>query len=223
MPPACLPHLACRPRLRARAMSVFTYPIMKTLLYLHGFNSSPASIKAQQTAAWLGERNLGQHFHCPALHYSPARAASQIASWLADRNPADVTCVGSSLGGFYATWVAERYGCRAVLINPAVRPHTLLDGLLGPQRNLYTGEEYLLTTDHMAELVTLLPARLTPSRYWLLVETGDETLDYRQAVDYYAGARQTVFDGGDHGFQHWQAMLPEVLAYAGIDPPAAQP
>ncbi|MBV8658171.1 MAG: esterase [Burkholderiales bacterium] len=189
---------------------------MPQLLYLHGFNSSPQSLKAQQTQAFMHARGLADAFHCPALPYSATGAARLIESTLSQLDPAETTVVGSSLGGFYATWVAERFGCRAVLINPAVQPQHLLVDYLGPQENLYTHERYELRPEHMAELAVLEPAAITPSRYWLLAETGDETLDYRRAVRYYAGARQTVTGGGDHSLQGWPALLPDVLAWAGF-------
>ena len=189
---------------------------MPQLLYLHGFNSSPQSIKARQTGAWMAARGLAEAFHCPALPVSAAGAVQLIESVLRGLDPSHTTVVGSSLGGFYATWAAEHFGCRAVLINPAVRPHLLLADHLGPQQNLYTGERYTLLPAHMAELASLEPATVTPSRYWLLAETGDETLDYRQAVRYYAGARQTVTGGGDHSLQGWEALLPDVMAWAGF-------
>ncbi|WP_374352055.1 YqiA/YcfP family alpha/beta fold hydrolase [Chitinimonas sp.] len=189
---------------------------MKQLLYLHGFNSSPASIKARQTGEWLAARGLQDHFVCPALPYSPAAAAALIEQLFARLDPADTTVVGSSLGGFYASWVAERFGCQAALINPAVRPQRLLIDYLGPQRNMYSGETYVLERHHMAELASLEPPAITPQRYWLLVETGDETLDYRDAVAYYAGCRQTVIEGGDHSLQSWTLLLPQVMAWAGL-------
>jgi hypothetical protein len=190
---------------------------LKQLLYFHGFNSSPQSTKARQTAGWLAERGLGDRFHCPALPYSPQAAAALIARQFDRLDPVHTTLVGSSLGGFYATWAAERFGCRAVLINPAVRPQCLLVDYLGPQQNLYTGEQYRLERHHMDELAALEPATLTPSRYWLLVETGDETLDYRDAVTYYAGARQSVVNGGDHSLQSWLQWLPQVVVWAGVE------
>jgi hypothetical protein len=191
---------------------------LQQLLYFHGFNSSPASTKARQTAAWLAARDLADRFHCPALPYSPQAAAELIANYFKRLDPATTTLVGSSLGGFYATWAAERFGCRAVLINPAVQPHRLLADYLGMQRNLYTGEAYRLEPAHMQALVAMEPEAITPSRYWLLAETGDETLDYRDAVAYYAGSRQTVMEGGDHSLQSWERLLPEVMDWAGLIP-----
>ena len=104
----------------------------------------------------------------------------------------------------------------AVLVNPAVRPYDLLAPLLGPQQNLYTGERYELTREHMAELRALEVAAVHPERYLLLLETGDAVLDYRSAVERYAGARQIVLEGGDHGFSRFGDYIDTVLLFAGL-------
>jgi hypothetical protein len=131
----------------------------------------------------------------------------------------DLTLVGSSLGGYYASALAERHGCRAVLINPAIRPYEDLRQYLGRNRNLYTGEDYEITPAHFDELRALKIERITrPERYWLLVQTGDEVLDYREAVAFFAGAKQTVIEGGDHGFQGFERYLPALLEFAGVEP-----
>ncbi len=128
-----------------------------------------------------------------------------------------LTLVGSSLGGFYATWLAEKYAAKAVLINPVVVAAIQLERYLGPQTWLYSGEPFEFTRQHIVEMRALAVQRLAdPARYWLLAEEGDETLDYRQAVARYAGARQTVLSGGDHSFTRWEDYLDEVLAFAGL-------
>ena len=124
--------------------------------------------------------------------------------------------MGSSLGGYYATWLAERHALRAVLVNPAVRPYELLAGHVGRQKNLYTGEEYDFTSAHVTELRALECATITPQHYLLMVETGDEVLDYRQAVDRYRGARQCVVEGGDHGFSDFARHLETVFEFGEI-------
>ena len=134
---------------------------------------------------------------------------------LVERHP-HATLIGSSLGGYYATWLAEHYaGLRVVLVNPAVRPYHLFNGFLGPQKNIYTGERYELTGQHIEELTALEVAAITPDRYCLLTRMGDEVLDYRLAVGKYAGARQYVIPGGDHGFGDFENYLDTVLAFAG--------
>jgi len=189
---------------------------MIRLIYLHGFNSSPQTIKGRQLAAWLGPLAGRIAFDLPALPHRPAQAIMMLESLLAAQREDDITLVGSSLGGYYATWLAEKHGLKAVLINPAVLPDRDLTQYLGPQRNLYTNEAYELTQTHLAEMRALHVQRITrPERYYLLVQTGDEVLDYREAVAYYAGARQRVIEGGDHGFQDFEREIPGILQFAG--------
>ena len=186
-------------------------------MYLHGFNSSPASKKANQLLAYLAARGLADAFAAPHLHHRPALAMREFEAQYGTCNPDDLTLAGSSLGGFYATYLTEKYGFKSILVNPAVDAHLSLATFIGPQVNLYNGEKYEFTSAHIEELKALavaIPKRL--DRYWLMVETGDETLDYRQAAAFYRGAKQLVIEGGDHGFNAWQSLLPEVAAFAGI-------
>ena len=122
---------------------------MTTIFYLHGFISSPASKKAVLLGDYLRGQAPDIEYLVPALHHRPAQAIAQVRSHCAGRDPADVLVVGSSLGGFYATVVAEKTGCRAVLVNPAVHPQAHFGRYLGPQRNLYTGERFDLTDGHV--------------------------------------------------------------------------
>lgn len=191
---------------------------MKKILYLHGFNSSPASKKTTQLREYLEARGLGAAYLCPALPHRPAQAMQQIEALIGGAVPDDLTLVGSSLGGFYATHLTEKFGFKSVLINPGVFAHESLAPYVGPQANLYTGERYDFTRKHIAELAALAPAKATRlDRYWLMVETADETLDYREAVAFYRGARQLVVEGGDHGFRSWPPLLPKVVVWAGLD------
>ncbi len=182
------------------------------LIYIHGFNSSPASQKDGVIMRELERRARGGDFLAPALPYSPAAAAVMLAALV--REHRNSCLVGSSLGGYYATWLAETHGVRAVLVNPAVRPYELLAREIGCQQNLHTGEEYDFTAQHVAELQALEVDSITPERYLLLVTTGDEVLDYRHAVEKYRGARQLVIEGGDHGFSDFAHYLDPVLAFA---------
>lgn len=189
------------------------------ILYLHGFTSGPQSRKVQALAARMAERGLADRLTCPQLPESPA-AAMALAEGIVQEVGAGgtaLTLVGSSLGGFYATWLAEKYAAKAVLINPVVVAAIQLERYLGPQTWLYSGEPFEFTRQHIVEMRALAVQRLAdPARYWLLAEEGDETLDYRQAVARYAGARQTVLSGGDHSFTRWEDYLDEVLAFAGL-------
>jgi len=185
------------------------------LIYVHGFNSSPASTKARQLQAGLEALGRGDDFACPALPDRPAQAIELLEAQMARAPSVRVTLVGSSLGGYYSTWLAEKHGVRAVLINPAITPHEGLRAYLGPQKNLYTGATYELTERHLEELRALFVPRLTLlERYYLMVTTGDEVLDYREAVAKYAGAKQLVVQGSDHGFADFENHLDSVLAFA---------
>ncbi|MCZ7565852.1 MAG: alpha/beta fold hydrolase [Burkholderiales bacterium] len=190
------------------------------IVYLHGFNSSPQSHKAQVLARALAARGLAGRFFCPQLPDRPRAAVALVGREIARHPPGEVTVVGSSLGGFYATWLAERHGARAVLLNPAVTPQADLESYLGVQRNLYTGAEYELTRAHLDEWRELVVTAIHPERYLLIVETGDELLDYRIAVAKYRGARQIIVEGGDHTLASFADHLPAILAFAGLDAPA---
>jgi predicted esterase YcpF (UPF0227 family) len=186
------------------------------IVYLHGFISAPASHKARTLQAYLQARGLGGQFVCPALPDRPQAAVRVIEAEVERQAAQGLTFVGSSLGGFYATWFAEKYDRRAVLINPAIRPDRGLAAYLGPQRNLYTGEAFELTTAHLEAWRTLVVDQVDPERYLLLLETGDEVLDWREAARKYEGARTIIRDGGDHTLQSFDEHLPRILAFAGM-------
>jgi uncharacterized protein len=190
-----------------------------TIVYLHGLNSGPTSVKARALGDAIAALPAASRpeYVVPKLHHRPAVAMRAVAAWIDERKPVLLTFVGSSLGGFYATWLAERYRANAVMINPSVRPFIDLERYLGPQRNLYTGEKYELTREHFAELAALKVERITqPERYFLLTQTGDEVLDWREAVGYYGGAWQFVQGGGDHAFQDFESQIPAILRFAGV-------
>ena len=187
------------------------------LIYVHGFNSSPASTKARQLGARLESMGHGSEFSCPALPDRPAAAIAVLERELHRSTPDAITLVGSSLGGYYSTWLAEKYGVRAVLVNPAITPHEGLQAYLGVQKNLYTGESYVLTQTHLDEMAALFVPRPTKlPLYYLMVTTGDEVLDYREAVAKYTGAKQLVIQGSDHGFADFERHLDSVLSFAGV-------
>jgi predicted esterase YcpF (UPF0227 family) len=151
---------------------------------------------------------------CPQLPASP-REAMQLALTLVERYPAgELAIVGSSLGGFYATWLAERLGCRAVLLNPAVDPLKDLDEHVGVTTSWHSGEPFEFKREYIDELAALRVEKITrPERYFLVAATGDEVLDYRDMVAHYAGARQHVIEGSDHAISEFPQYVDEVLAF----------
>ncbi len=190
---------------------------MRTIVYAHGFKSSSRSRKCRQLGEYLAEQQIDIHYHTPDLNFDPQVALQQLESLCAAVDPDALTVVGSSLGGFYALVLAEKFGCRAALLNPSIRPFDTLAHYLGRQTNLYTGEAFDFTTAHIDFLRAQFVATPTrPERYLLIVETGDEVLDYRDATTCYAGAQQIVVERGDHELKSFPQHIPALLAFAGI-------
>jgi predicted esterase YcpF (UPF0227 family) len=193
-----------------------------TLIYLHGFLSSPQSTKARMFGAAVAALPdaVRPRLVVPNLAHRPAQAIASVVEAIEAMeaiSPMSLAFVGSSLGGFYATHLAERLGAKAVLINPTVRPFEDLRPRLGPQVNMYTGETFEVTDAHLSELCELAVTRISrPERYFLLAQTGDEVLDYRAAVDFYAGARQFLQGGGDHAFADFEPQIPAILRFCGV-------
>jgi hypothetical protein len=186
------------------------------ILYLHGFRSAPASIKAQQLLGRLCALGREGEFWCPQLPVEPRAAVALVEAKIAQCE-APPTLVGSSLGGYYATWLAEKHGVKAVLVNPAVVAPVSLADFVGRHTNLYTNEEFEFTAEHVAQLRALEVPRIADSaRYLLILGTADELLDYRDAVRKYAGAQTVLIEGGDHGLAQFAEHVDEVLGFAGM-------
>jgi uncharacterized protein len=192
------------------------------ILYLHGFRSSPQSFKARVMRARLAELGRLSEWQCPVLPVSPAEAVALAESIAARGVPDGVTVVGSSLGGFYATYLAERHGWRAVLLNPAVVPQDDLSHYLGEQPLWHGGGSITVLPRHLEELRALSVDTITkPGRYFLIAATGDEVLDYRTMLAHYPGVKTTLIQGGDHAISDFAAYLDDVLAFCGREPPPA--
>ncbi|MCB1652869.1 MAG: esterase [Pseudomonadales bacterium] len=186
-----------------------------SILYIHGFNSAPESKKATQLISVMQGMGLGDQLRVPALHHHPREAMAQLTAAISEMDRP--LLVGSSLGGYYATWLAEQHGLKALLVNPAVSPHRMFDGYLGTQTNLYSGETWELTLDHVQALAELeVAAPQDPQRYQVWLQTGDETLDYRNAEKYYKACVLRIEAGGDHSYQGFAQQLPALLNFAGI-------
>lgn len=185
------------------------------LIYLHGFRSSPESFKARLLARRMEELGRAADFFCPALPVSPREAVDSVLAQYQPQ-PQD-TLIGSSLGGFYATWLAERSGCRAVLLNPAIRPAGGLAAYVGEQPFFHGPGSFRFEAHYLDELAALeVPAITFGQRYFLVAATGDELLDWREMSAHYPGARQWIIPGSDHGLSDFAHYMDEVLAFAGI-------
>lgn len=191
---------------------------MATIVYLHGFLSSPLSSKAQMTQQWLAENRPDLQYCCPQLSSYPdeARDSLQALYSTLERAGESIYLIGSSLGGFWSTYMVEKgWAKKAVLVNPAVAPHTRFHEFEGQiLKSYYSDDEYILRQNHFDVLQACEYAMPSfPNAYWLMVQKGDETLDYRLAVKKYAQSKLTVEEGGNHSFEGYGNWLPEILRF----------
>ena len=170
------------------------------LLYLHGFRSSPQSAKARAVAQRVRQQHPGVTWWCPQLPPSPREAMALVAEGIAGWPQASMAVVGSSLGGFYATWVAARTGCRAVLLNPAVNPARDLQKYIGEQTSWHDPQDrFFFRPEFITELQALeCPGQPAPAQVLAIIAKGDEVLDWREMQQRYPGSRIRLLEGGDH-------------------------
>jgi len=187
---------------------------LSAVVYIHGFNSSPDSKKAQQLARWVACHRPGMEVVIPQVPIYPQQAWQALEQMAHSLQGKHWGVVGSSLGGYWATTLHQRYGCPAALINPAVQPYDLLKDYLGEGYNPYTQQHYLLEHHHMAELKALEVDELTdPQQLWVLLQVEDEMLDYRLALEKYRPARVTVELGGNHRFAGFGRYLEQIIHF----------
>ncbi|RYF43083.1 MAG: esterase [Comamonadaceae bacterium] len=188
------------------------------LLYLHGFRSSPQSAKARQVAARVQALHPGLVFWCPQLPPSPREAMELVLDGTAGWPRVTMGVIGSSLGGFYATCLAEATGCRAVLLNPAVEPARDLGKYIGEQTAWHEPNERFFFeprfVDELRALETGPVAR--PDRYFAVIAKGDEVLDWREMTGRYPGIRVKLLEGSDHGLSDFDDHIDEVFAFLGL-------
>ncbi|MGD8170936.1 esterase YqiA [Vibrio sp. TRT 21S02] len=185
------------------------------LLYIHGFNSSPLSVKANQMKEYCELHRPDIKVVVPQLQCFPAEAAQCLLNIVSKyKDDFNIGLVGSSLGGYLSTWLNDKFGFRAVVVNPAVKPYELLIDYLGEQQNPYTHETYELQPKHIDELKALDVGRIqTPEHFWLLQQEEDEVLDYRQAVEKFSASKQTVEAGGDHSFVGFERYRQQIIEF----------
>lgn len=189
------------------------------LLYIHGFNSSPDSAKAQAVRDYVSRHYPNLVVEIPKLATSPNEAMTQLEAIVAKAKEQGqpLRFIGSSLGGYFSSYLAERHGGKAVLINPAVTPYDLLQDYIGPQTNPYSGEQFEVKAEHMQQLKDLdTPVIEHPDRFLVLLQSGDEVLDYRQAVEKYQCALMEIEAGGDHSFVNFERHLAAICRFLDL-------
>jgi predicted esterase YcpF (UPF0227 family) len=208
-------------------------PRITHLLYLHGFRSSPQSAKAQVTHRWVAQHAPHLTWCCPALPVSPRAACDRIAQETADWPTDTMAVIGSSLGGFYATWLAQRRGCRAVVINPSVQPARSLAGYIGTHPLWHDPSQQFFFAPHFVNELEQLqrdlgysastdpaqpvqPGALNhPERFLAVLGTDDEVLSFADMQARYADCAQRIVPGGDHALGQFEELIPEVMAFLG--------
>ena len=192
------------------------------ILYLHGFRSSPKSYKATLMAQAMQAQGLADHWICPQLPASPKQALA-LCNRLIEQAmqtqrltpPDDLVIAGSSLGGYYATCLAEQWQCRAVVMNPVVHAARDLATQVGEHTMYHSDAPFVFLPEYIAELAAMAVDRpMDPQRYYLLAAKGDELLDWREMADWYQGSQGLIIEGSDHGISDFDQYLPGVLAFA---------
>ena len=188
---------------------------MPALIYIHGFLSSPLSHKAQRVKQWLTDNRPEIHYHCPHLTPYPQEVCPLLEALVESLLPQPVYLIGSSLGGYWATYLVEKYNVSAVIINPLAEPGRLIPAYKDmPLKNYHTDHVYQLDESHVQALMAIdTPQIKRLDNYWLMVQTNDQTLDYRPAVKKYSGCKQLVEQGGDHSFVGFDNWLGEIMNF----------
>jgi predicted esterase YcpF (UPF0227 family) len=187
------------------------------ILYLHGFRSSPQSYKARLIAERMQALGRASDYQCPQLPASPREAIALVLKIARRAAPGELSLIGSSLGGYYATHLAEKLGCRTVLLNPAVKPPRDLEKYVGVTTAYHSDEPFEFKREYIEELKSLAVESITEaSRYFLIAATGDEVLDWREMVAHYPGAKQRIIEGSDHAISGFEQHVDEVLAFCGV-------
>ena len=172
------------------------------IFYIHGFGGSGAGVKATQAKKMFGASSV----LAPSLSYVPdlaiATLSEMIEMLLQKGEP--VHLIGSSLGGYYAIYLAEKYNLKAVLINPSVYPYKTLEKSIGEALNFFDLSRFEWNERHIQTLRHYEVAKPDPSRYLLLLQKGDELLDYREALAKLPGAEARVEEGGCHSFEGFE-------------------
>lgn len=190
---------------------------MHLFVYLHGFKSSPLSTKAQLTKAAIEERiQAGESiaWHCPQLPPSPRQAIEMVKEHIERQTFSTLSFMGSSLGGYYATYLGELFESKVSLLNPAIEPARDLEKYIGEQKSWHQDEVFHFLPEYIDELQEIYVEKITQAdRYFLLAAKGDEVLDWREMVAKYPDAHQLILEGGDHAISDYPNHLDQLMEF----------
>ncbi len=176
------------------------------ILYIHGFLSSPLSSKAQELKKWLEQQGKADTFICPQLSANPTLAIEQLIA-IINNTKEPLILVGSSLGGFYATYLSQKFNLKAVLINPAVNPDEVLANKVGVHKAWHSEDNIVFSADDLNNLKNFYTKIESPNNILLMIEKDDEVLDYQKALHYYKDCNQLIFNNGDHSFTRFKEVI----------------
>ena len=192
-------------------------PRVSHLLYLHGFRSSPLSTKARMMGDWVGRHRPDLHWWCPQLPVAPAQAIGMLEAEFARWPAQGRAVIGSSLGGFYATVLAERHDCPAALLNPAIDPARDLASHCGRITAWHSAEAFDFEPAFVDQLRVLTPPLIfRKARYFAVIAKGDEVLDWHEMSARYAGCRQLLLEGSDHALSDFAQQMDAVIDAIGL-------
>lgn len=198
---------------------------MHLIVYLHGFKSSPNSHKARlthqavQALQEAGKESANQagkeiKWYCPQLPPSPCEAMQMVREYIDQQRFDQVSFIGSSLGGYYATYLAERYPSRVTLLNPAIFPARDLEKYIGEQKSWHNEDTFYFKPEYIQELQELFVPSLThPERYFLIAAKGDEVLDWQEMCQKYPGAQQLILEGSDHAISEYAHYIEQIMQF----------
>lgn len=183
------------------------------ILYIHGWNSYKDARKA---VLLKNEINSNKNFEVDSitLKSHPKEAIQQLSNYIEDhKGQRKVHLIGSSLGGYYATFLSEKYNLKAAMINPAVWAYKIFKNDMGSNENLNTGEKYFIDDLWVQSLKDIFIENITVKNYLVLLQTGDQTLNYKFAKQYFEGSNLIIDEGGSHSFENLELKIPEMLLH----------
>lgn len=186
--------------------------------YLHGFRSSPGSAKARMLAQRIAHDHPAVTWWCPQLPMSPRQAMDMVSDGIRDWPRASMAVLGSSLGGFYATWLAEQGAARVVLLNPAIHAARDLATQVGEHAAWHDPDRRLVFEPGFVDELRALACGgpTMPQRYYLLAAKGDEVLDWREMTARYPGVQLQLLEGSDHGLSDFADHIDGVMRFLDL-------